>query len=290
MVSGERRLAAIMFTDIVGYTSLSQRNEALALQLLERHQALLRPIFPKHGGREVKTIGDAFMIQFDSALAAVECAVEMQEAVHNHSRPASDTLAMKVGIHVGDVVQSGQDVYGDAVNIASRIEPLAKGGEVCISEQVFDQVRNKVPFKLIKLAPHQLKNVAIPIDVYRVELPWEAQAMSMRAANLPADRIAVLPFVSMSLDQQDEFFADGLTEELIGSLALVKGLKVIARTSVMNYKNEKKNVSEIGRELGVGTVVEGSVRKAGNRIRVAVQVIDVNTEEHLWAEKYDSEP
>lgn len=276
-----------MFTDLVGYTALSQRDESLALKLLDQHRSLIRPIFPRHKGREIKTIGDAFLVQFESALEAVECAVEMQEAIHNQTGPSAGALEMKVGIHVGDVVQSGQDVYGDAVNIASRIEPLAKGGEICISEQVYDQVRNKVPFKLLKLAPHELKNVAVPIDVYRVELPWESPLNSSRPSNLPADRVAVLPFVSMSLDPQDELFADGLTEELIGSLALVKGLKVIARTSVMNYKKEKKSVSEIGKELGVGTVVEGSVRKAGNRIRVAVQVIDVNTEEHLWAEKYD---
>ncbi len=287
MSEGNRRLAAIMFTDIVGYTALSQRNEKLALQLLEMHRSQMRPVFARHKGREVKTIGDAFLVQFESALEAVECAVEMQEVVHNQGDNSSEKLQMKVGIHVGDVVQSNRDVYGDAVNIASRIEPMAKGGEICISQQVYDQVRNKIPFKLVKLEPHELKNVAAPIDVYKVELPWEGQAMSFRPVLLPADRIAVLPFVSMSIDPQDEFFADGLTEELIGSLALIKGLKVIARTSVMNYKKKEKNVSEIGKELGVGTVVEGSVRKAANRIRVAVQVIDVNTEEHLWADKYD---
>ncbi len=277
-----------MFTDLVGFTALSQRDEALALRLLDQHRSLMRPIFARNKGREVKTIGDSFLIQFDSALEAVECAVEMQEVIHNQSERSSEKLEMKVGIHVGDVVYSGQDVYGDAVNIASRIEPLAKGGEICISEQVFDQVRNKVPFKLVKLDPRELKNVTVPIDVYRVELPWEGPLMSSKPAQLPPDRIAVLPFVNMSPDPNDEFFADGLTEELIASLALVKGLKIIARTSVMNYKKKEKNVSEIGKELGVGTVVEGSVRKAGNRIRVTVQVIDVNTEEHLWASSYEN--
>jgi adenylate cyclase len=275
-----------MFTDVVGYTSLSQRDEKVALESLERHRELIRPIFPSHHGREVKTMGDAFLVQFDSALEAVECAAAMQRAIQDE--PDSAKLQMKVGIHVGDVVQSGQDVFGDAVNIASRIEPLAKGGEVCISQQVYDQVRNKVPYRFIKLTPHELKNVMVPIDVYKVELPWQGAMEAGKAERLPSDRIAVLPFVNISPDPNDEFFADGLTEELIAGLALVKGLKVIARTSVMNYKKKEKNVSEIGRELGVGTIVEGSVRKAGNRIRVTVQMIDVNTEEHLWASSYEN--
>ena len=286
MSEGTRRLAAIMFTDIVGYTALSQRNERLALQLLERHRSLMRPVFARHKGREVKTIGDAFMVQFESALEAVECAVEMQEVIHNQPESPSMRLEMKVGIHVGDVVQSENDVHGDAVNIASRIEPLAKGGEICISEQVYDQVRNKVPFKLAKLDPQELKNVAVPIDVYRVELPWESSLMSAKPL-LPADRIAVLPFVSMSPDPNDEYFADGLTEELIDKLCKVRGLEVISRTSVMNYKKEKKNTSQIGRELNAGTVMEGSVRKAGNRIRVTAQLINANTEGHLWSSSYD---
>ncbi len=286
MSEGTRRLAAIMFTDIVGYTALSQRNERLALQLLQSHRSLMRPVFARHKGREIKTIGDAFLIQFESALEAVECAVEMQEVIHNQPDSPSERLEMKVGIHVGDVVQSESDVHGDAVNIASRIEPLASGGEICISEQVYDQVRNKVPFKLVKLDPHELKNVAVPIDVYRVELPWEGSLMSSKPL-LPADRIAVLPFVSMSPDPNDEYFADGLTEELIDKLCKVRGLEVISRTSVMNYKKEKKNTSQIGRELNAGTVMEGSVRKAGNRIRVTAQLINANTEGHLWSSSYD---
>jgi adenylate cyclase len=284
---GERRLAAIMFTDVVGFTSLSQRNEALSLQLLEQHRAILRPLFPKHNGREIKTIGDAFLVQFGSALEAVECAVEMQEVIHNQPGQSAEKLEMKVGIHVGDVVQSEMDVFGDAVNIASRIEPLAKGGEICISGQVFDQVRNKVPFKLVKLEARELKNVAVPIDVYKVELPWEAPELSSRPVVLPSERVAVLPFVSMSPDPQDEYFADGLTEELITKLSQVGGLEVIARTSVMNYKKKEKNASQIGRELNVGTIMEGSVRKAGNRIRVTAQLINANTEGHLWSSTYD---
>jgi adenylate cyclase len=276
-----------MFTDIVGYTALSQRNEALALKLLEQHRSLMRPVFSRHKGREIKTIGDAFLVQFDSALEAVECAVEMQEAIHNRDDHSPEKLEMKVGVHVGDVVQSVGDVHGDAVNIASRIQTLAEGGEICISQQVFDQVRNKVPFKLIKLEPHELKNVIAPIDVYRVELPWEESAMSSKPELPPAGRIAVLPFVSMSPDPNDEYFADGMTEELISAISKVRELDVISRTSVMQYKNKSRNIADIGRELNVGTLLEGSVRKAGNKVRVAVQLINANSDKHLWADNYD---
>ncbi|HZW84275.1 MAG TPA: adenylate/guanylate cyclase domain-containing protein [Nitrososphaerales archaeon] len=277
-----------MFTDMVGYTALSQSNEPLALRLLGKHRELVRPALAKHRGREIKTIGDAFLVEFDSALDAVNCAVEVQEAIRSYNAGTIDKVAIRVGIHVGDVVHQQGDVYGDAVNIASRIEPLAVGGGICISEQTYDQVRNKVPFRLVKMDSRELKNVSIPIDVYKVELPWEGATRKMETGPLPADRIAVLPFVNISPDPADEYFADGMTEELITSLSLVKGLKVIARTSVMNYKRKEKNISEIGRELGVGTIVEGSIRKAMDRIRVTVQVIDVNSEEHLWASNYDA--
>jgi adenylate cyclase len=277
-----------MFTDIVGYTALSQRNEKLALQLLEKHRSLMRPVFASHKGREVKTMGDAFLVQFESALEAVECAVEMQEVIHNQTDSSSEKLEMKVGIHVGDVVQSDGDVHGDAVNIASRIEPLAKGGEICISQQVFDHVRNKVPFKLVKLEPHELKNVAVQIDVYRVELPWEEDKVTP-TIGLDKHRIAVLPLVNMTSDPNDEFFADGMTEEMISTLSNIGGLMVISRTSTMQYKGAKKNLVDIGRELGAGTLLEGSVRKAGNRVRITVQLLDASEDKHLWAQSYDRE-
>ena len=277
-----------MFTDMVGYTALSQANEALALSTLESHRSLVRPILSKHNGREVKTIGDAFLVEFDSALEATECAFDIQKALRQGYEEGDKGTRVRIGIHVGDVVHRQGDVYGDAVNIASRIYPLARAGEVCISRQVYDQVHNKIPYPLVRLEPRELKNVFVQVDVYRVVLPWANEGKEREKESLPSDRIAVLPFVNISPDPNDEFFADGLTEELIANLSLVKGLKVIARTSVMNYKKKEMNVSEIGRELGVGTVVEGSVRKAVNRIRVTVQVIDVGSEEHLWASSYDA--
>ncbi len=171
-LSGERRLAAIMFTDIVGYTSLTQSDESLALKMLTKHNQLLRPIFPRYGGREIKTMGDAFLVEFDSALEATKCSIEMQKVLHRHNELAKEKLLVRIGIHVGDVVHRKKDVLGDAVNIASRIESLADGGDICISEQVYAQVRNKVPLSLTRLESRNLKNVAFPIEVYRVELPW----------------------------------------------------------------------------------------------------------------------
>ncbi len=176
MARSGRRLAAIMFTDIVGYTALSQRDESLAIRMLRKHRELVRPIFSHFGGREIKTMGDAFLVEFESALDATRCGMEVQKELHTYNERASRKLLVRIGIHIGDVVHQKGDVLGDAVNIASRIEPLAEGGQVCISEQVYDQVRNKISYGLIKLDSHNLKNVAFPVDVYRVEMPWEEKA------------------------------------------------------------------------------------------------------------------
>jgi adenylate cyclase len=298
MPSGERRLAAIMFTDVVGFTRLSQANESLALDLLEEHRSLLRPTFLARGGAEVKTMGDAFLVEFKSALDAVLSAVETQQKMGERNQGVLPTrkLELRIGIHVGDVVHEAGDIYGDAVNIASRIEPLARPGEVCISQQVFDQIRNKTELDIEKIGEVDLKNLELPLAVYRVKppLPGEAQAAkggepSKQQHSGPRERLAVLPFVNISPDPDDEYFADGLTEELIARLSEIRNLKVIARTSVMGYKRKEKKVSEIARELGVGSVIEGSVRKSGNRIRVFVQLIDARTEEHLWSSNYNEE-
>jgi len=176
MARSGRLLAAIMFTDIVGYTALSQRDESLAIRMLRKHRELVRPIFSHFGGREIKTMGDAFLVEFESALDATRCGIEVQKELHTYNERASRKLLVRIGIHIGDVVHQKGDVLGDAVNIASRIEPLAEGGQVCISEQVYDQVRNKISYGLIKLDSHNLKNVAFPVDVYRVEMPWEEKA------------------------------------------------------------------------------------------------------------------
>ena len=278
-----------MFTDIVGFTSLAQADEADTLEKLEEHRSLLRSIYPKHGGREVKTIGDAFLLEFPSALDAVVCSIEMQRSMHDRNLGVSEErrLLMRVGVHVGDVVHSQGDILGDAVNVSSRIEPLAPPGGVCISEQVYDHVRNKVDLPLERLEGKTLKNVKLPIEVYRIVMPWESE--TKQEAELDTKRVAVLPLRNMSPDPNDEYFADGMTEELITALSTVTELTVIARTSVMQYKGSPKRISDIGKELNAGTMIEGSVRKASNKVRITVQLIDARNEGHLWAQNYDKE-
>ncbi len=280
-----------MFTDTVGYTASSQANEGRALDLLRQQAELVRPLVGIHQGKEIKSTGDGFLIEFDSALKATQCAMNIQRRIHE--RNAEGGLApiqIRIGIHLGDVVQSGTDILGDAVNIAARIEPVAEPGGICVSGAVQEQIRNKITDKLEKLPPTALKGLEIPMEIYRVVLPWTVAEHSSRdkdAFPFDKNRIAVLPFVSMSPDPNDEYFADGLTEELIASLALVKGLQVIARTSVMEYKRKEKHVSEIGKELGGGTVVEGRVRKASNRSRVTGPVIDAAPDAHVLSSKSD---
>ncbi len=288
MSQGSRRLAAIMFTDMVGYTALGQKNESLSLALVEEQRKLIRPILGRHSGREVKTMGDAFLVEFPSALDAVRCAYDIQRATRefNISLPEERRIHLRVGVHLGDVVESDGDISGDTVNVASRIEPLAEDGGVCLTRQVYDHVQNKFELQLTSLGSRQLKNVGVPVEVYKMVMPWgETPAPSLGQLN--KRRIAILPFASLSSDPNDEFFADGLTDELIDRLAQIRGLEIIARTSIMTYKKREKKAAEIGRELRAGILLEGSVRKAGNKVRVTAQIIDANTEGHLWSSKYD---
>jgi adenylate cyclase len=292
MSAGRRRLAAIMFTDMVGYSALAQSDESTALGVLERHNALLRPIFAKFGGREVKTVGDAFLVEFGSALEAAQAALEIQSVLHvyNASAPAGWKIRIRIGIHVGDVVESGGDLLGDSVNIASRIEPLAEPEGIVVSQQVYDQIQNKLLAPLAALPPTALKNIQFPVKVYRVVQAWDSPRAQASPPSAPGLRhIAVLPLSNISPDPKDEYFADGLTEELITVLSQVQGLSVIARTSVIPYKTAPKPIAQLGAELGVDTVLEGSVRKAGQHIRIALQLIDVPTQAHIWANSYNRE-
>ncbi len=276
-----------MFTDMVGYTALGQRNESLSLALVDEQRKLIRPILSRHNGREVKTMGDAFLVEFPSALEAVRCAYDIQRATRefNISIPEERRIHLRIGVHLGDVVESQGDISGDAVNVASRIEPLADDGGVSLTRQVYDQIENKIELPMMNLGTRELKNVTKHVDVYRIVMPWE----QVKVTPPPPEkrRIAVLPFANISPNLGDEYFADGMTEELINALSHVQGLRVIARTSVVRYKGSPKPVSDVARELGVGSLLEGSVRKAGDRVRVTAQLIDVATEEHLWSENYD---
>jgi adenylate cyclase len=279
-----------MFTDMVGYSALTQSSESQALEVLQRHNKLLRPFFSRFNGKEIKTIGDSFLVEFDSALDALRCGLEIQSFLHDYNFTSRDDwkICLRIGIHLGDVIHENGDVFGDAVNIASRIEPNAEAEGICISEQMYDQIRNKVPQTLVKIEQRELKNIAIPIDMYKVLMPWEKSESKTEPA-FPITRIAVLPFANLSPDPNDEYFADGITEEIISTVSGISGLSVISRTSIVGYKGATKKVREIGKELEVGTILEGSFRKAGNRIRVTTQLINVTTDEHLWAQNYDRE-
>lgn len=256
--------------------------------LLQEQEELVRPIVAEHEGREVKSTGDGFLVEFDSALKATQCAIEIQRQVHQRNdRKGSTPLQLRIGIHLGDVEQRGNDIFGDAVNIASRIEPVAEPGGICCSNAVQEQVRNKIPERLEKLPSMALKGLQSPMDVYRVVLPWVVPEAPVEKSGQP--RLAVLPLANISPDSKDEYFADGLTEELIASLSKIRGLRVIARTSVGQYKSTSKTVAQIANELGVSSVLEGSVRKAGNRLRITLQLIDAGSQDHIWSDSYDRE-
>ncbi len=277
-----------MFADMAGYTAAMQSDEGGTLKLVQEQEELVRPLLAIHQGREVKSTGDGFLAEFDSALRAVQCAIDIQQHLHErNAQPGIASIPLRIGVHLGDVEQRGADIFGDAVNIAARVEPLAHPGGVCISGQVFDQVQNKLPNRFEKLGPQTLKHVRSPVEIFRVILPW---TLRETPSSGPGQiRLAVLPFSSISPDTKDEYFAEGLTEELITVISQLHGLQVIARTSVMPYKSTSKSVAQIGTELGVSSVLEGSVRKAGNRLRITAQLINTGSEAHVWAKSYDRE-
>ena len=288
-----RKLAAIMFTDMVGYSALAQRNEALALELLEEHRRLLRSVFPKHHGSEIKTIGDGFLVEFSSALAAVQCGIEIQEVIakRNSINPAQGIFQVRIGIHAGDVVRRDDDVIGDGVNIAARIEPLAGAGGICISQQVFDQVENRLANSPKRMGQVKLKNMIRPLEVYWVGYEGAASGPpDLVQANKSYETeksIAVLPFLNMSSDPENEYLSDGLTEDLIMAFSRLKGLRVPARTSSFAFKGRSEDIRQIGHQLNVKTILEGSVRKVGSRLRITAQLINTTDGDHLWSETFD---
>jgi adenylate cyclase len=276
----------MMLTDMVGYSALTQRDEAAALSLVREQEQIVRPLLRKFEGRTVKMLGDGFLAEFSNARAAVECAIEIQGTTHRRNQAGlPEHLELRIGVHLGDVVHRSQDVFGDAVNIVARIEPLADPGGICISQQVYDQVRNVVDARFESIGSPTLKNVSTPGQVYRIALPSARPVPASSAKDLP--RIAVLPLANLSGRVEDEYFADGITEELIQMLSKIQGLRVIGRSSVMRFKKTDRSPTVIARELGARSIVEGAVRMAGNRLRVTARLLDSSSSEALWAQEYD---
>jgi len=341
-----RRLAAIMFTDMVGYSQLMQKNEAAALKLLEKQWEIVEPILQEFGGKRIKTIGDAFYTQFHSVLKALNCALAVQSRLsrYNATRHFEKHINLRIGIHLGDVEIKDGDAYGDGVNIAARIEPLAEPGGIAITEDVHRQVVNKVDHSFKPLGKPTLKNIQQRFEVYRVILPWQDRRKkqdpnftaendrrrqsrirgkqpkvvrqkqqntnrpfiygglivivimaavflyrnSLSNVNKEQGRsIAVLPFENMTSGTSSDYFSDGITEDIISKLSEINDLRVIARTSVLQYKETTKSVLDIANELAVNTILEGSIRRIDNKVRVVAQLIDIRTDDHLWAGTYD---
>ena len=331
----ERKLAAIMFTDMVGYSALAQRDDKVALELLEEHRRLLREIFPRFHGTEIKTIGDAFLVEFGSALEAAQCAIEIQRtlAKRNHDVTSDRRIELKIGIHIGDVMHRDGDVYGDGVNIASRIEQLAGAGGICVSMDVERQIRNALEARFEKFGTADLKNIKLPMDLFRIVLPWEkgAEPSAARASKkspilvpvavlvilallagwwfmqrsnknqqpaathavpaAPANAsdqksVAVLPFVNLSDDKGSEYFSDGVSEELLTVLQKIPGMHVAARTSAFSFKGKNATAQEIGQKLGVAYLVDGSVRKSGDAVRIAARLARADSGQELWSENF----
>ena len=292
MASTTRRLAAILAADIAGYSRLMGADEAGTVQALREHRAAADPLVAEHGGRIVKTTGDGVLIEFGSVVGAVECALGLQRlaADRNAAIVGERRMEWRIGVHLGDVLIEGEDILGDGVNIAARLEGIAEPGGICISEDAFRQVRGKVETEFADLGEQSLKNITRPLRVYGVRPASAAEPRVAPAASLPLPdkpSIAVLPFTNMSTDPEQEFFADGIAEDVITALSRYPSLFVIARNSSFTYKGRSVDVKQIGRELGVRYVLEGSLRKAGNRIRVTAQLVEAETGKHVWAERYD---
>jgi adenylate cyclase len=328
-----RRLAAIMFTDIVGFSRQMGANEARTLRLLEVHNQLIQQAAVAHHGHVIKSTGDGFLIDFPSVVHAVQCAQHLQAQLraHNAEHETAEQIHIRIGIHLGDIVQQNGDVQGDGVNIAARLQTLAGPDTVCISQKVYEEVEKKLALGIVvSLGKPRLKNIAQRLPVYillsekprglrhtlqvqRLKLKqWQrtvqvatailvlavvsAGTIVIRTLYFPTSpglplpdkpSIAVLPFANMSGDPEQEYFSDGMTDTLITDLSKLAGLFVIARNSVFTYKGQAVNVGEVSRKLGVRYVLEGSVQKAEDRVRINVQLVDATTAGHVWTERYD---
>ncbi len=285
----KRKLAAIVSADVAGFSRLVGLDEAGTLaRLKELHRAAIDPPLAQYGGRIVKTMGDGLLLDFGSAVDAVACAVEIQRrvAAAGADLGADQRIAFRFGIHIGDIVIDGEDILGDGVNIAARLQALADPGGICISGAVMDEVRARLPHRFVDEGEQVLKNIARPVRMFRLAIE-KAVPPAASAAFTARPAVAVLPFDNMSGDPAEDYFVDGLTEEIIATLSYWRWFPVIARNSTFVYKGRPKNAGQIGRELGVAYLVEGSARRGANRVRITAQLIETATGHHLWAERFD---
>src|SRR5262245_11257004 len=296
----ERRLAAILAGDIAGYSRLMGVDEEGTLRQLKAHRKeLVDPKIVEHRGRIVKTTGDGMLVEFVSVVDAVRCAVDIQRemAERNAETPPNRRIEFRFGINVGDIISDESDIYGDGVNVAARLEALAEPGGILVSRNVHDQVRDKLSFGFEDMGEQAVKNIARPIGVHRVSLAETTTEAAVKStatrrtelASSQRPSIAVLPFANMSGDLEQEYFADGISEDIITGLSKLRWFFVIARNSSFAYKGKTIDVKRAARELGVRYVLEGSVRRAGNRVRITAQLIDASTGNHVWADRYDGD-
>ena len=291
-MSQTRRLAAILAADVAGYSRLIGADEGGTLQGLKAIRAeLIDPTISKHHGRLVKTTGDGLLVEFSSVVDALRCATELQAgmAERNAAVPTDKRIEFRIGINVGDVVVEDGDIFGDGVNVAARLEGLAEPGGICVSALVQRDAAGKLDLAFEDLGEQILKNIARPLQVYRVATKRDAETATEPAPLPLPDKpsVAVLPFTNMSGDPEQEFFADGIAEDIITALSRYPSLFVIARNSSFTYKGRAVDVRQVGRELGVRYLLEGSLRRAGNRIRLSAQLVEVETGKHVWGERYD---
>ncbi|HEX6120266.1 MAG TPA: adenylate/guanylate cyclase domain-containing protein, partial [Dongiaceae bacterium] len=280
---------AILAADVVGYSRLMEQDEGGTLLALKaRRRDIFVPQVTEHHGRVVKVMGDGALVEFTSAVDAVQCAIQLRKAFHeaNESVPEGRRIVLRIGVNLGDVIVEGNDLYGDGVNVAARLEQLADSGGICVSRNVYDQVKRKLDVAFEEMGPQSVKNISEPVVAYRVRA---GQVASIHGPlPLPTKpSIAVLPFSTMSNDADQDTFADGLVEDLITDLSRSSGLFVIARNSSFAYKNKSVDVRRIAGDLGVRYLLEGSARRAAGRVRINVQLIDALAGNHLWAERYD---
>src|SRR5271165_58665 len=284
-MTAARRLAAILAADVVGYSRLMGEDEAGTATAVRERREASSPIVAAHGGRLFKTMGDGVLIEFQSLVSAVECAIAIQKRMTelNETVPEARRIIYRIGVHLGDVLIDGDDILGDGVNMAARLESIAEPGGICVSGSAYEHVRGRVQADFVDLGETSLKNIVRPVRVYAVT----AEAPAAAPGTPPRMSIVVLPFANISGDAEQDYFVDGVTESLTTDLSRISGSFVIARNTAFALKGRPIDVKRIGRELGVRYVLEGSVQRAGERMRVNVQLIEAETGAHLWAERFD---